>query len=310
VTGDISKADQKLKWLGLLALVAMWGSAFAVMNIAVKEVPPFWMAAGRLWVGAIFVGSVLLVRREKLPSPASAPLAWRTYIVVGLFGTALPFILFAWGSAHTQSALLGISNGAVPVFTALLTALFVPAEIMTVRRWLGVALGFCGLVVLVGPEALRALNTLGASESSFMGIAAGVAGAFCYACANIVTKRAPPMSANAAAVIFCLTGALGCTLVAMWSAPLPESISLKAVLCILALGIFPTGFASILYVWIVRTHGPVFSSLATYITPLWATVIGVVFLDEHLGLNAFAALALIILGVFVASRVSPPHEAR
>jgi drug/metabolite transporter (DMT)-like permease len=253
---------------------------------------------------------VLLMRGEKLPSPAAAPVAWLTYVIVGLFGTALPFILFAWGSAHTQSALLGISNGAVPVFTALLTALFVSAEIMTVRRWLGVALGFVGLVVLVAPEALHSLNRIDTSQSSFLGIAAGVAGAFCYAFANIVTKRAPPMSANAAAVIFCLTGAIGCTLVATQSAALPEAVSLKAWLCILALGIFPTGFASILYVWIVRTHGPVFSSLATYITPLWATVIGVVFLDEHLGLNAFAALALIILGVFVASRTSRPQEAR
>lgn len=298
----LSKADSKLKWLGLAALVAMWGSAFAVMNIAVKEVPPFWMAAGRLWVGAIFVCIVLWLRREKLPSPAEAPLAWRTYMIVGLFGTALPFILFAWGAAHTQSALLGISNGAVPVFTALMTALFVPSEIMTAKRWLGVALGFCGLVVLVGPEAWRAVESAGETKYTVWAIAAGIAGAFCYAAANIVTKRAPPMNATAAAVIFCMTGAIGCTLVALLSTPLPGSISTRAIVCVLVLGIFPTGFASILYVWIVRTHGAVFASLGTYITPLWATAIGLVFLNEELGLNAFAALALIVAGVFVATR--------
>jgi drug/metabolite transporter (DMT)-like permease len=290
------------KWLGLLALVAMWGSAFAVMNIAVREVPPLWMAAGRLWVGALFCATLLIVRRQSFPGPKQAPGAWRAYVMVGLFGTALPFMLFAWGAAHTKSALLGISNGASPIFTAVLTALFIPAERLAGKAWTGVLLGFAGLVVLVGPQAVTAVRGIGGEWLSFLGMIAGIAGAFCYAMANIMTRRAPALNASAAAVIFCVTGAITCTVLALATSAVPANLSLTALLCILALGIFPTGFASIMYVWIVRTHGTVFASLATYLTPLWATAVGVLLLGEKLGLNAFAALLLIISGVAIASR--------
>jgi drug/metabolite transporter (DMT)-like permease len=110
------------------------------------------------------------------------------------------------------------------------------------------------------------------------------------------------MNAAAAAVIFCVTGALVCTGLGLATAPVPAALSPVAWACLLALGIFPTGFASIMYVWIVRTHGPVFASLATYLTPLWATAVGIFFLGEKIGVNAFIALLLILTGVAIASR--------
>jgi drug/metabolite transporter (DMT)-like permease len=297
-----SFSTRQTKWFGLLALVVMWGSAFAVMNIAVREVPPVWMAAGRLWIGAAFVTLMLLIKRDPFPAPGAAPGAWIAYIIVGIFGTALPFLLFAWGAAHTQSALLGISNGASPIFTALLTAFFIPAEKLGHRAWLGVLLGFLGLVVLVGPQAWTALQGVSGQMMMFLGIMAGIAGAFCYSVANIITRRAPEMNASAAAVIFCITGALVCTGLGFATAAVPAALSPVAWACLVALGIFPTGFASIMYVWIIRTHGPVFASLATYLTPLWATAVGILFLGEKIGVNAFVALLLIIAGVAVASR--------
>ncbi len=289
-------------WAGLLALVAMWGSAFAITNIAAREIAPLWITAGRLWFGAAFVFLVLLLRGEALPSPTQSPGAWRSYTLIGLFGAALPFFLFAWGAAHAPSALLGITNGASPIFTGVLTAMFIPSEPMSPRRWLGIAMGFVGLLALLWPEATAALSGIAASQSSFLGLLAGVAAAFCYSSANIITKRAPEMSATAAAVVFCSTGALACTFVAFFAAPLPVGASGQAWASVVALGLFPTGIASILYVWIIRTHGPIFSSLATYISPLWAAAIGVLFLGEHLGVNAIVALLLIIGGVAVASR--------
>jgi drug/metabolite transporter (DMT)-like permease len=299
---DSFGASRAGAWTGLMALVAMWGSAFALANLAAREIPPLWIAAGRLWCGAAFVYAVLRARHEGLPSPRQSPGAWRSYTIIGLFGAALPFSLYAWGAAHTQSALLGITNGGSPIFTGVLTALFIPAEPMPLRRWLGIGLGFVGLVALVWPEASAALHGLAASHMSFFGLLAGIAATFCYASANIITRRAPEMSATAAAVIFCSTGALACTLTALLASPLPAIVSWQAWACVVALGMFPTGIASILYVWIIRAHGPVFSSLATYIVPLWATGIGVLFLGEHIGLNAMLALLLIISGVAVASR--------
>ncbi len=288
-------------WAGLFALVAMWGGAFSVMHVVVAEIAPPWLAAGRLWIGWAFATSCLLITRTPLPRPAAAPDAWRAYVLVGLFGTALPFALFAWGAAHAPSALMGISNGATPVFTAILAALLIPTERLTARRWIGVALGFLGIVVLVGPRARDALQGDTTTALLLLGLLAGVGGAFCYASANILTKRASPMSPIPAAVIFTFVGALACTAVALIQAPFPVHPSRQALLGILALGLFPTGFASILYVWIIRTHGAVFASLGTYLSPIFATLVGLVFLHEAIGLNGALALLLILAGVVVAA---------
>lgn len=285
-----------------MLLVIMWGSAFALNNIAAREISPLWMTAGRLWIGAAFVFAVLRWRGETLPTPWAAPEAWRSYTIIGIFGAALPFFLFAWAASHAPSALLGITNGASPIITGLLVAWLVQGEVMTRGKWIGLGLGFAGLLALVGPEAWAALQGVAMSGSLLLGLMAGIAGAFCYASANIITRRAPEMSASVAAVIFCVTGALVCTAFALALEPLPQQASGGAYLSVLALGLFPSGIASIMYVWIIRTHGAVYASLATYIMPLWAAAIGVIFLDERLGLNAMLALLLIIIGVGIASR--------
>ncbi len=285
----------------MCALVAMWGGAFSVSNVVVAEIAPPWLAAGRLWVGFSFSLICLILSRQTMPSPVRAPDAWRAYALVGIFGTALPFLLFAWGAAHAPSALMGISNGASPVFTAILAGFFITSERLDARRWLGVVCGFLGIVFLVGPQGLEVVQGNAKKALLFLGLLAGVGGAFCYATANIMTKRAPEMSAIPAAVIFTFVGAITCTLIALVTAPFPVPPSLKAMLGILALGIFPTGIASIMYVWIVRTHGAVFASLATYMTPIFATVVGVTVLGEHIGLNAVVALLLIIVGVVIAA---------
>jgi drug/metabolite transporter (DMT)-like permease len=289
-------------WIVLAALVVMWGSAYAAMNIAVKEVPPLWVAALRLWVSAVFVFILMVLRGEAMPSPYAAPGAWRSYTWVGLIGTAVPFSLFAWGAGQAPSSLMGISNGASPVFTGILAALFVTSEVMSLRRWLGLGVGFIGLVVLVLPDALAALRGVEASANIVFGVLAGFAAAFGFATANIMTRQAPATSVYVATLIFSLTAALACTFAAIFSSPWPQNVSGVAWLNIALLGFFPTALAGLLYVWSVRTHGPVFVSLATYIVPLWATGLGVVALGETISLNAVAALGLIFAGVFVASR--------
>jgi drug/metabolite transporter (DMT)-like permease len=289
-------------WTALMLLVMMWGSAFALNTIAARDISPFWITAGRLWIGAAFVYAVLRWRGETLPMPSTAPLAWRSYTIIGIFGAALPFFLYAWAASHAPSALLGITNGASPIITGLLVAWFVQGEVMTRAKWIGIGLGFAGLLALVGPEAWAALEGVAMSGPLLLGLMAGIAGAFCYASANIITRRAAEMSASAAATIFCLTGAFVCTGLALALEPLPRGANAAAYLSVLALGLFPSGVASIMYVWIIRTHGAVYASLATYIMPLWAAAIGVLFLDERLDLNAIMALLLIIGGVAVASR--------
>jgi drug/metabolite transporter (DMT)-like permease len=150
-------AGKQLDWVILLALVAVWGSAFAGLKIAAHEIAPAWIVAVRLAIGSALLVACAPIAGEKIPD-FSHP-AWPTYASVGAFGTAAPFFLFAWASGRKDSPSVAICNGASPFFTAALSALML-RETLGIRRIVGVALGFGGLVLLALPDASASVGAL------------------------------------------------------------------------------------------------------------------------------------------------------
>jgi drug/metabolite transporter (DMT)-like permease len=286
-----------LDWLVLAGLVIAWGSAFGALKIAVHDIPPAWNTVVRLWVASAVLGAVCLMQRERLPAllPRPAP-AWGYYTVIGLIGMALPFFLFAFAATGLPSAVNAICNGASPIFTALLAYLWLREEQMGPRRALGVGLGFAGLVVLVAPRLLHGVSV------ETLALAAALTGAALYAVSNIVTRKAPPVASSVGGLMMCLTGAVAATAATFALEPLPAAApSWQAVASVAGLGVFSTALGSVGYVFLIKRQGPVFMTMAIYLAPLWATALGVMLLGERPGWPAYAALALILGGVALAT---------
>lgn len=286
-----------LDWLVLAGLVIAWGSAFGALKIAVHDIPPAWNTVARLWVASATLGAVCLVQRERLPAllPRPAPV-WGYYTAVGIVGMALPFFLFAFAATGLPSAVNAICNGASPIFTAVLAHLLLSQERLSARRAVGVGVGFAGLVVLVAPRLAQ-----GASVE-VLALAAALSGAALYAVSNIVTRKAPPISSSVGGLMMCLTGAVIATIATAAFEPLPPaSPSWEAVVAVAALGVFSTALGSVGYVFLIKRQGPVFMTMAIYLAPLWATGIGVLLMGERPGWPAYAALALILAGVGLAT---------
>jgi drug/metabolite transporter (DMT)-like permease len=289
-----------LDWLVLAALVIAWGSAFGALKIAVHDIPPAWNTVARLWVASAVLGIVCLIQRERLPAllPRPAP-AWGYYTVIGLIGMALPFFLFAFAATGLPSAVNAICNGASPIFTAVLAYLWLRDEHMGPRRAAGVGLGFAGLVVLVGPRLAHGMSV------ETLALAAALGGAALYAVSNIVTRKAPPVASSVGGLMMCLTGAVMATLATAALEPLPIAApSWQAVAAVVGLGVFSTALGSVGYVFLIKRQGPVFMTMAIYLAPLWATALGVMLLGERPGWPAYAALALILGGVGLATTTS------
>jgi drug/metabolite transporter (DMT)-like permease len=295
-----------LDWTVLVGLVIVWGSAFAALKTAVGALPPAWVVTSRLWIGAVTLLAVMIWLRERAPKLTPRPdRLWLWYAGVGVLGTALPFALFAFASTRLPSAVVAICSGATPVFTAILAHLFVSSDRLTARRSLGVGLGFIGIILLVGPGVLTLLGANAvASQGVAVALVAGLLGGIGYAAGSILTRQAPPISATTGAFVFCFTGALAATPLALLQAGPPTWPGAAAATSILFLGVGPTGLASAAWVWLVHRRGPVFGSFPTYLAPVWATLVGVLLLGERPGWTAYAALALILAGVAVASRPS------
>jgi len=287
-----------LDWLVMIALVIVWGSAFAFLKVAVTGWHPAWVVCSRLVVASAALLLILVLRREALPALWPRPdRIWTTYGLIGAMGMGLPFLCFAWAATELPSSVLAICNGTTPVFTALLAHFLIAGERLTGRRVLGVALGVSGFVALVGPDLLEQ----GVGSGSAGAQLAAVGGALLYGVANVVIKRAPDVGAATSAFLMCLGGAVFSGIAALVWTGAPSGWSTPAAGAIVFLAVFPTALATIGYVWLIRRRGAVFTSLTVYLAPIWATLLGVVLLSETPGLTDYLALVLILSGVAIAN---------
>lgn len=289
-----------LSWAALLLLVVIWGSTFAGIRVGVETISPGWLVAGRLGSGTLFLGAWLLGRRLLAPETrdVGAPrITWKAigwFAVIGIGATMAPFVMYAHAAESVGSAVMAICNGATPFATVLL-AHMLTSDKLTLQRVMGVLLGFCGLVVLVLPE----FETGGGA--SLIGILLAIVGAWLYAVGNVATRLAPRIEPVLSSFIIVGLGALAALAHAAVMEPFPVNASVASVTAMIVLGLLPTAFAMFVYVWLIQRAGPVFVSFTTYMSPLWATGLGVLFLGEQLHWSMIGALTLILAGVAVAN---------
>jgi len=289
------------EWGLLVTLVALWGSSFMLVRLALDSFTPVTVTAGRLLIGAGVLLLLFVLTRRRPPSSLRV---WLFFLVMALLGNALPFFLIAWGQRSIPSGLTGILMAVMPLVVLLLAHFLVAGERLTPRRLAGFALGFIGVVVLTGPEAVAAMV---GREASFAAQLAVLGAALCYGVAAIVARRGPVLHpVVTAGAVLSIAGIVvgGFLLLAGLrdgSAGVVHSpVAVVPTLALLALGALSTGLATVVYFSLVARAGPTFLSLINYLIPVWAVVLGSLALGERLPGRAFAALGLILGGVVLA----------
>ncbi len=276
----------------------VWGSAFLLVKVTVEEVPPLTLTAGRLALSAVLLH--VLMRASGLRWGRQRSL-WATLAFMGLVNNVLPFTLIAWGQQHISSSLAAILNATTPLFTVII-AYLAATERLDLERGLGVAIGFGGAVVLVGPD----LGHL--TASSTLGQLAVVVGSLGFAVATVVARERlqgvePLVAASgqlAMAAVFIGPVAL------LVDRPFDVTVSPKAAAAWVGLAALPSGLAYVLFLWLIQRITAVQVSLVSYLIPVTATFLGWLVLDERLGLNVIAGLLLIILGLLAVNGAMGP----
>ena len=277
-------------WLG--ALSGLWGSAFMFTKVAVESVPPVVVVAGRLAVAA--VAMLALARWLGLALPRRARI-WRQLALVACVGNALPFFLISWGQQRIDSSLAGILMAPMPLVTLMLAHWFVAGERMTAPRIAGSSLGFLGVAVLTGLDALRGL---GGDRDELFGQLSVLAGSLCYAANAILSRRLPPMHplVSGACVMLVASALMGP--LALWlevsRTSLPAAAPLAA---IVALGLGATAAGTVVYFHLIQGPGATFTVGTNYLIPMVALAAGVAFLGERPPWRALIALGLILGGL-------------
>ncbi|MBG0564002.1 DMT family transporter [Actinoplanes sp. NEAU-A11] len=285
------------QWLpSYLALAAIWGTSFLFIKVGVRELHPLWLTFGRVAAGVLILLAVLAVTRDRLPRDARL---WGHLMVVALLGVVLPFTLFGFGEQRVSSVLAGIWNAATPLVALPLAVLAFRTERMTVRKAAGLGIGFAGVLVVLGVWR-------GLGGSQFTGQLMCFGAAMCYAVAipyqkKFIAGRAGSGVSMAAAQLLAALAQL--TVVAPLLAgppPNPAGLSTDVVFCVLALGALGTGIAFVLNFQVIRLAGVSTSTSVTYLMPVFATLVGVTILHEHLHWNQPVGAVVVLVGVAVS----------
>jgi len=280
---------------GLAGLV--WGASFLFMALALDGLSPAQVATGRTVFGALTLGLIALVTRDRLPREGRV---WAHLAVLSVTFAALPYLLFAWAQQYLASGVTSILNATTPIMTALLAGLLFKVEKLAREQIIGIVVGTLGVVVIVGPW-----QGLGAGTGGIAPYLAVLGATACYGVSLSYMRRfLRDTGLSAIMLSFVMIG-----LAAVWMLILtpaigldPVSLTPSVVIAIVLLGALGTGFA---YAWnqnVVRVWGATRSATVTYISPVVGVALGVLILGEVLAWNEPVGALLVLLGVLLAQR--------
>ena len=286
--GSRPEAFGPVEW-GLLAAVSfMWGSSFLFIAIGVDSFAPGVVAFARLALGA---ATLALFPRARNRVEAQD---WRRVGTLGVLWMAVPFVLFPLAEQRISSALAGMLNGAVPLFTALFAAILLK-RLPGRGQAAGLILGFVGVVAIAFPAI---------EESSFtaVGVLLILLAVFLY---GISFNLAVPLQQRYGALPVLLRAQLVALAVVtpVASVQLPQSDwSWTSALAMVPLGVLGTGVALVAMTNLAGRTGAARGSIAIYFLPIVAVFLGVIFRDETIAVLSLMGMALVLGGAWLTSR--------
>jgi drug/metabolite transporter (DMT)-like permease len=280
-----------INWLRLLLLSLVWGGSFFFIEIGLRGFSPLVLVAVRLTMAAVTLLVIALIRRDRFPTD---PAVWRSYFVMGMIGNAIPFSLITWAQTQITSSLASILNAIVPLVTFLLACRFAKDEKPGVRKLLGVIAGFCGVAVLMLPTLNQGFSLYN------IGMLAVLVAVTSYAASAIYGKRFTGIATSVNA--FAMLGFSALTLwplAFLFEKPFSLSPGMDSLIAVIALAELSSAFAYTLYFKILKSAGATNLVLVTYLIPVTATVLGVVFLKEQLSPVTIVGILIIFSGLVI-----------
>ncbi|WP_127584154.1 DMT family transporter [Paenibacillus koleovorans] len=299
----------RLLYAALIALSLIWGGSFYFIKTLLDDFGPWTIAFLRSACGLLVVTFIMIAMRKPF---ALRSIPWIPVTIMAMVNTAIPWALIGFSETRLASGTASILNATTPIWT-ILVGISLFRQPSNRNQWLGVSVAFLGLLVLLGvtPGAIASMDPIG-----FVGM---LLAAICYGFGSQLSKRLlVGFSMYQISFGTLLTSVLACGVLGALTEPVvaADLTQWSNLVPIIGLGAFGSGFAYILFYYMVQKGSPEFASMVTYLVPCTALVWGALLLDEVIHWNSVAGLAIILGGVFLASRPvrtkegDRPHGAR
>ncbi len=291
--GTLRPTRRPLPWQASFALLAaIWGCSFWWIKLGDAMLAPVQVAFARVAIGALTLLAVSAVTRTRLPRGLTT---WRHLFVVSLLFNSIPFSLFAIGETHVSSVVAGLINAMTPLTTLVVVMTAYREEQPTGDRLAGLLVGFVGALVVIGVWS-------GLGRGELLGAAACFGAVASYGLAFPYLRR--HLTGLPDGMIALTTGQIVCAAItllplAVLAGP-PGPVRADAMTAMVALGGLGTGIAYLLSFRVISLAGSTTASTVTYVIPLFAVVVGVLFLGEQIGWNEPVGGLIVLAGAAIA----------
>jgi drug/metabolite transporter (DMT)-like permease len=294
-------APRSLVRLALLAL--LWGSSFLWIKLALDGLAPLQVALVRLALGAAILLLIVRVRRLRLPRDRAT---WLALTVAALVGNAIPYLLFAIGEQTVSSSLAGALNATTPLWTLGIGLAARTERQLTPLRLVGLLVGFAGALVILAPWNAPSPGAIGGALAC-LGAAASYGVSYVYMGRRLAGRGLAPLVLSAAQ----LTAATGLLVLATPVAGRqPAQLTVAVLAAISILGALGTGAAYVLNYRLITDEGPTATSTVTYLLPVVAVVLGIVFLGEPAAAHLLIGTAIVLVGIALVGRTARSPSGR
>jgi drug/metabolite transporter (DMT)-like permease len=268
----------------------LWGIPYLLMKVAVEEIPPSAIVAGRTLIGAAILIPVALYRKTF----KGAVLGFKFVAFYALLEMIGPWILISTAQKKIDSGLAGLLISTVPIFAAIITSMRGDHTVWQFKRMFGIVVGFIGLIAVVGLESFSG-NSHPASIAMMILAAMGYSYAIIMVTTNLPLVDGIAINGLAMAITSIFWAPLA---IAQW----PSQVTLKPALSLIALGVLCTALAFLVFFKLLVEIGPARGSLVTYLNTSVAVVLGVIVLNEPITAGLIIGLPLVLIGSYLASK--------
>ena len=277
--------------LALLILLAMiWGSSFSNIKIATYSYEPITLALVRVIFACVPL--IILCRLKKIKLEAFGK-NWKSYALIGLCNIAIPFVLIAIGTGKINSYLAAILMSTTPLSGSILAHFFLKDEKFTLPKFLGVLIGFSGIILLFFDKIII-------NSNNYVYVLITILGSTFYCIGGLLTLRLKnkknenvTTSTTLWSVIFLFPFSL------IIETPWNLNPSLVSTLSLLYLGVVATGLAWLIRFRILTVNGLVFQTQVAYLIPIFGIFFGYYFMNEIITWRVLLSLVIILLGIYI-----------
>jgi drug/metabolite transporter (DMT)-like permease len=275
--------------LEFIFLASIWGGSFLFTKGAAAEFGPVATAALRVGLASLILLPVLLWRGQTRELYKH----WKPLVVVGLFNSGIPFLLYAYAVLYISTGLSSILNATTPLFGAVVAWLWLKDRPSPLRV-LGLMIGFVGVAYLAWNKASFKPGGTGWAVVACLGATT------CYAIAASTTKRylsqVPALAVTTGSQVF---AALVLLIPAFWAWP-PQMPGLHAWGSIFVLALVCTSLAYLLFFHLISHLGPAKVISVTFLIPVFGVFYGALLLGEQVTPVMITGSVIVLIGTALA----------